>query len=177
MEISSFKDLKQHCLSSGLKKNTSAGIDCPVMNEKKLGEFSKGGKETESLLEIKKSLQISRRKKKSESHFKKFEIQKKSSHNRKSRQMGFRVETGLRNCARKFVDNFKKHNSYTFSYLVSVGLKWGSSLFDLALNFSIFQLIKVKVGDGETHHYHNDYDQYCCQYHQLSFSLTAVKEG
>ena len=69
------KDLKQHCLSSGLKKNTSAGIDCPVMNEKKLGEFSKGGKETESLLgnvlEIKQSLQISRRKKKSESHFKK----------------------------------------------------------------------------------------------------------
>ena len=58
MEISSVKDLKQHCLSSGLKKNTSAGIDCPVMNEKKLGEFSKGGKETESLLrnvlEIKK---------------------------------------------------------------------------------------------------------------------------
>ena len=60
----------------------------------------------------------------------------------------------------------KKHNSYTFSYLVSIGLKWGSSLFALAFNFSIFQLIKVKVGDGETHHYHhyhNDYDQYCCQ--------------
>ena len=73
------KDLKQHWLSSGLKKNTSAGIDCPVMNEKKLGEFSKGGKETESLLgnvlQIKKSLQISRRKKKSESQFKNFETQ------------------------------------------------------------------------------------------------------
>ena len=72
-------DLKQHCLSSGLEKNTSAGIDCPVMNEKKLGEFSKGGKETESLLgnvlQIKKSLQISRRKKKSESQFKNFETQ------------------------------------------------------------------------------------------------------
>ena len=81
--------------------------------------------------------------------------------------MGLRVETGLRNCARTFVDNLKKKHIFIFGqYWFKMGFQsiWFGFKF---VNFSIFQLIKVKVGDGETHHYHhyhNDYDQYCCQY-------------